>query len=116
VKHAPFLNLTLGFRRRASSPASSRAHELLDKIGMYRGQPVIDLLQAGWANTSELAEQRVTPAGDQNDQHGKGWLYGVNQIQRSAYHVYLTKAGRAVRLKLQAFSKWTRQFRLRRNE
>jgi DNA-binding MarR family transcriptional regulator len=87
-----------------------RAHELLDKIGMYRGQPhVIDLLheQDGLTHT-ELAEQlEVTPATVTKmiqRMEKAGFLRRKpDPDDQRVSRVYLTKAGRAVRLKLQAF-------------
>lgn len=87
-----------------------RAHELLDKIGMYRGQPhVIDLLheQDGLTHR-ELAEQlEVTPATVTKmiqRMEKAGFLQRKSDTDdQRVSRVYLTKAGRDVHSALQAF-------------
>ena len=87
-----------------------RAHELLDKIGLYRGQPhVIDLLheQDGLTHR-ELAEQlEVTPATVTKmiqRMEKAGFLQRKPDADdQRVSRVYLTKAGRDLHSALQAF-------------
>ena len=87
-----------------------RAHELLDKIGLFRGQPhVIDLLHERDGLThSELAAQlEVTPATVTKTiqrMEKAGFLQRKPDVNdQRVSRVYLTKAGRAVHSDLQAF-------------
>lgn len=87
-----------------------RAHELLDKIGLFRGQPrVIDLLteQDGLTHR-ELAEQlEVTPATVTKmiqRMEKAGFLQRkADANDQRVSRVCLTKAGRIVHSNLQAF-------------
>jgi DNA-binding MarR family transcriptional regulator len=87
-----------------------RAHELLDKIGLFRGQPrVIDLLvEQNGLTHRELAEKlEVTPATvtkmiQRMEKAGFVQRKPDADDQRVS-RVYLTKAGRGVHADLQTF-------------
>ncbi len=87
----------------------SRAHALLEAIGLYRGQPPV--LRALWEQEglthTELAERlHVTPATITKmiqRMEKAGFVVRKPDVEdQRVSHVYLTEAGRAIRSEVQA--------------